>query len=344
MNTLDAPVYTEASEQSSPRQVRLSHLSVEVGHFYMEDLMNGEDRIRRQFRRVAPFLEAMVKLQTAETVSGKPRVSTCFLIDDYFNDETDPGQIIEKLTRIAGEYGITIDYLAREAGCAEADGVPLAEITAAMLLPEPPIGTTGSRPPVLESGWLCNGEGSPKGGSDQAMRPDAWRPPVEFGKRNHSIFLDIELWKNSQVRFEGNLVTERQWSCPFLASVWQLVRLGALRDGNGEPVAQPQAWPEEADWPRRWKDLPAVIQLNPKATPFSAYRAFSILPRTYLHIEHAVSVILSHLDLDEDVIAQTVERARQEKVRVPEEIIKRLSHGFIDDSAEMGEAPRADSR
>jgi len=344
MNTLEVPVYSEAGEQSSARQIKLSHLSVEVGHFYMEDLTNGEDRIRRQFGRVAPFLDAVTRMQAAETGSGKPRVSTCFLIDDYFHNETDPGEIIEKLTRLAGDCGITIDYLAREAGCADADGVPLADITAAMLLPEPPVGTTGSRPPVQESGWLCNGEGSSASESDQAMRPDVWRPPVEFGKRNHSIFLDIELWRNNQVRIDGNLVTRRQWSCPFLASVWQLVRLGALRDGKGEPVAQPQIWPEEAGWPRRWSDLPAVVQLNPQATPFSAYRSFSILPRTYLHIEHAVSVILSHLDLDKTVIDQTVKRARQENVRLPDEITDRLSHGFIDDGAEFYEVQRADSR
>lgn len=343
MNTLDLPVYSEAGEQSSARQIKLSHLSVEVGHFYMEDLIN-EARIRKQFRRVAPFLDAVTRMQTAEISSGKPRVSTCFLIDDYFHDDTDPAEIIEKLTSIAGDCGFTIDYLAREAGCVDANGVPLAEITAAMLLPEPPVGTTGSRPPVQESGWLCNGEGSPTGGSDQAMRPDAWRPPVEFGKRNHSIFLDIELWKNNQVRYDGDLVTQRQWSCPFLASVWQLVRLGALRDGNGEPVAQPQIWPKEAEWPRRWADLPAVIQLNPQASPFSAYRAFSILPRAYLHIEHAVSVILSHLDLDEAVIEQTIKRARQENVRLPVGITERLSHGFIEDVADICEEPRADSR
>lgn len=327
----DPATYSEATEQDEPRHQRLAHLSIEVGHFYMKDLLDGEDRIRAQFRRVTPWVQAAVAGVSAE-VGPRPRVSTCFLIDDYFGSHTNPAEIMKKLLRIADECGISFDYIAREAGCHVADGVPLAELTAAMLLPEPPVGTNGSRPPLHESGWLCNGERSADTDADQAMQVREWRPPVEFGRRNHSIFVDVELWnwKETVDKADGHLVSQRTWSCPFLAAVWHLLRLGMLRH-YGEPVAQPQLWPDDADWPEHWSDLPAVIQLNPRAAPFAAYRTASVLPRSYLAIENAVDVILAHLDLDRAVVEQVVERGREEGLAVPEDIRRRISHVFVED-------------
>ncbi|MGW5054037.1 SCO2522 family protein [Actinokineospora sp. NPDC004072] len=331
MSTLDSPVYTEAAARPEPRQVALSHLSVEVGHFYMEDLLGGPERVRAQFRRVAPWLAAAREAQAAELGGIKPRISTCFLIDDYFRADTDPAAVIPLLLDSAAECGVQIDYLAREAGCHEADRVPLAEITAAMLLPEPPVGTTGSRPPVQDSGWLCNGERSPDSTGRQAMLPAvAWAPPEEFGKRNHSIFLDVELWKDHAVSVDGVRRVERKWSCPFLAAVWQLIRLGQLRHA-GEPVAQPQPW--SGPWPRHWRDLPAVIQLSERPHPFSAYRTSSILPKPYLKIEDAVNVILDHLDLDDAVVAQTARRAEAEGLHLPAQLSDRVAHVFIEAAA-----------
>jgi len=99
-----------------------------------------------------------------------------------------------------------------------------------------------------------------------------------------------------------------RWSCPYLASIWQLVRLGLLRF-NGKKVIEPVQWPKDKAWPEHWRELPAVIQLNPSAKPFAAYTAFSILPERYVGIEHSVRMILEHIALDEDVIDQTIERA-----------------------------------
>jgi hypothetical protein len=344
VTTVDSATYSEATEQDEPRQLQLAHLSVEVGHLYMEDLLNGEDKIRAQFRRVRPWLTAAIADADAGSGDAKPRVSTCFLMDDYFRSDTDPREIVPKLLRIAKECDITIDYLAREAGCWEADGVPLAEMTAAMLLPEPPLRTNGSRPPLRESGWLCNGERSPGDDSDQAMLVRPWQPPTQFGRRQHSIFLDVELWKDSTERVDGKPVSQRIWSCPFLASVWHLLRLGMLRY-YGEPVAQPQPWLAGADWPEHWSDLPAVIQLNPRAAPFAAYRSTSIMPRGYLSIENAVDVILRHLDLDEAVVSQVLSRARAEQVTVPRAVTRRISHIFIEDFEKPASPgmPRADS-
>lgn len=331
MSAPHSAVYTEATAQDKVKGVALAHLSIEVGHLYMEDIRRGEAAIRAQFEQVAPWAAAATAAVSAEVRTlgtETPRVSTCFLIDDYFREDTDPGQVVATLVTIAEQCGITIDYLAREAGCAVAGEVDVAELTAAMLLPEPPPGTDGGRPPLATSGWLCNGERSYPAGSDQAMRVAPWRPPEEFGKRNHSVFLDIELWKEKHEVVGGTPTTRRQWSCPFLASVWQLLRLGMLRN-YGEPVAQPQRWDADAPWPDTWHDLPPVIQLNPRAAPFAAFRSISILPKAYLQIEHAVDVILQHLELDDAVVRQVIERGGEAGLTVPAKVTDRISHVFV---------------
>lgn len=335
--------YSEATEQDRPSNLPLSHLSIEVGHFYMEDLLNGEDRIRAQFRQVAPWVQAAM----AATGQARPRVSTCFLVDDYFRDDTSPGKIVDKLTRIAAECGVEIDYLAREAGCAvtdrpDRDPVQLAEMVVAMLLPEPPAGTNGSRPPLHESGWLCNGERSPASDtqSGQAMQVKPWQPPMEFGGRNHSIFLDVELWKDVPEQTEGRLIRRRVWSCPLLASIWHLLRLGMLRY-YADPVAVPQPPPPDGEWPDTWPQLPAVMRLNPDAAPFAAYRTLSVMPRSYLGIEHAVDVILNHIDLDQAVIDQVIERGRTENIAIPRRVTQRISHVFTD-TTDPSPVPDAD--
>jgi hypothetical protein len=327
---LDVPVYSESATRHEPKHVGLSHLSVEVGHLYMKDFAEGDDdHIRAQFRKVKPWLET-TRTTLRDDYGKRARLSTCFLIDDYFHPEaTRPADVIGRLVRIAGEFGVEIDYLAREAGCSSSDGIPLAEMTAAMLLPEPPVGTTGSRPPVQDIGWLCNGERSPDTNTgNQAMMPvTGWKPAVEFGRRNHSIFLDVELWRDLPDKDGAGSRTWRQWSCPFLASVWQLLRLGALRY-EGRPIVEPEPW--SGEWPARWSDLPSVVQLSERATPFAAYRTLSVLPQAYLGIEHAVRTILDHLDVDESVIAKTVDRGEEEGVFVPVELSTRVSQIFIE--------------
>jgi hypothetical protein len=275
----------------------------------------------------------------------KAKVSTCFLIDDYFGPDTDPGKIIGKLLTAAKECGMTIDYLAREEGCFESpvyvDGVatgariPLAEMVASWIVSEPILQTTGRRPPTDVSGWLCNGRRSSDSDTVQAMRSSTYRPAEEYGRREHSIFLDAQLWappnKKSRIRADA----DRVWSCPFLASIWQLMRLDLLRY-QGAPVVQPQLWPvsgeqdsEDFVWPKSWRDMPAVVQLNPRAHPFAAYRAVSILPRTYVSIEHAVEVILGHLQIDDDVIDLAVRSGIKDGVTVPRPVSHRLEHLFV---------------
>jgi hypothetical protein len=331
---MDAVTYSEEAASHQVQNVQRSHLSIEVGHFYMDQLKDGdgvEERVREQYDRVAPIAMAA----KAGVVSGTstPRISTCFLVDDYFsfNRSLRPRSVIRRIQKVATEHGIPIDYVVREAACAVADGVPLAELTAGHLLAEPSPGTNGSRPPASETGWLCNGERSAEPGTTLAMHPTPWQPPLELSKFRHSIFVDVEMWNERDELVNGKKEPQRTWSCPFLAAVWHLLRLGMLRD-NGKVVATPTLWKPADEWPEHWSDLPAVIQLNPDAAPFAAYRSASILPHDYLHIEHASRVILDHLQLDSAVTDQVAARAAKEGIQLPAKVTSRMSHFFIEGS------------
>jgi hypothetical protein len=313
----DIVSYGEASEQDEVRSIPLAHLSIEVGHFYMDELLNGPDPVRSRFAAARPWLTAARESLRVD----HPRVSTCFLVDDYFFPETSPAEIMPRLLSAAREAGVEIDYIAREAGCQRADSVDVASLAAQGLVEEPPPKTNGSRPQARLSGWLANGRRPSPAGSDEAMRTAAWQPAEEFGRRNHSIFLDVEMWRG-----DG---PDRLWSCPFLAGVWHLLRLGVLRHHN-EPVAQPVPRAVDEPWPESWSDLPAVMQIRENAQPFSAYRAVSILPRTYLPIEHAIRVILEHLTFDDAVLDELVRRGAAEGLVVPRPAVERLAHVFLD--------------
>jgi hypothetical protein len=313
-------VFREASAQPRIEGVPYAHLSIELGHLYAEDYERGTDGLPVHFRRVAPWAAAAGEA-CAATLSGKrARISTCFLVDDYFTPFGSPRTIIPQLLEAAQDSGLRIDYLGRESGCAEADGVALAGLVEGRLVAEPTPRTTGGRPPVTQTGWLSNGQRSPVSGATEAMgsiRP--WSPPMESAANRHSIFLDVELWNE---RPGG----DRLWSCPHLAAVWQLLRLGMLRD-RGRRVARPRPWVGEL--PERWADLPALVQLNPSAAPFCGYRTFSVLAQRYLPIEHAVRLILSQFAAEGGVAAQAIERGRAEGVSLPAELVERVDYAFL---------------
>ncbi|MEV5649008.1 SCO2522 family protein [Nocardia sp. NPDC052254] len=331
--------YTEASERPRIEPIDLSHLSIEVGHFYLNDIADDIDMVTAEFRRIVPLVAAFV--ESARIRFGDDvRVSTCYLIDDYFQPTTDPAQILPKLLDAAHEAGLRIDYLARESGCWQtstfADGVPLgapvpvAEMVAARIVAEPAPPDTGARPPTAQSGWLCNGRRSSLEEPAQAMRARTYRPPEEFGRREHSIFLDVQLWSTGTDDDGAEVI---RWSCPFLAAVWHLLRLGMLRY-HGAAVAQPQPWDRTQPWPRRWHEVAPVLRLEPDAAPFAAYHTLSMLPKRYIGIEHSVRVILDHLALDDDVLAQVIAHGADNPVPVsiPGSVSERLSHLLLDGS------------
>jgi hypothetical protein len=313
--------FRETTAQPRTSSVPLSHLSIELGHLYSEDYRPGYEHLLRHFERVAPWVErARESCRDQLPPKAKPRISTCFLVDDYLNEVPDPATIIDQLRRAAEANGITIDYLARESGCAEADGIPLARLAVDHLVPDPPQHTTGGRPPAAESGWLCNGQRSPERTAPAMQAATGWSPPRENSANPHSIFVDVQLWSDDQ---DG----VRTWACPFLASVWQLIRLGLLRH-HGEPVVRPRLLDEIGPLPRDWRRMPPVVQLNPKATPFSSYRTVSMLRTTFLSVELAVRTILSQMSVSPEILADLDLRSGREAITLPEQIIQRLAYVF----------------
>ena len=314
--TVAEPVFTEQSATPVVRAVALSHLSIELGHLYMNDFKQGPERLREHFLRVRPW----VRTAAGELTARSPRVSTCFLIDDYFTRFSSPAEVVRMLTEAARGTELEIDYVARESGCASAGGIDLATLVQQHLVAEPPEGANGARPPTGETGWLSNGERSPSDRPADAMAaPQPWRPPRQSAVQNHSIFVDIELWSETPAG--------RLWSCAFLAAVWQLQRLGVLRH-RGEPVAEPQRM-AVAELPDDWAAMPAVVQLNPRAAPFRAYRTFSALDGRFLSIEAAVRTILGQVCVDPAVAAQLGDRAAREGLPLPAELVDRVRYAFL---------------
>lgn len=325
MTGLEA-TFQERSAQPRVEQLPLAHVSIELGHLYMEDYAGGVEQLRRHFREVRPWVAAAHERVAAMLGPGKrPRISTCFLVDDYFTRFSTPDQVITQLVEAAGDNGLTIDYVAREAGCAEAGGVRPAELVLDRLVADPPPGTDGVWPPPQESGWLTNGDRPPGSSAQPAMtRSTGFHPPAENAKNRHSIFLAVEIFSAEP---DG-----RQWSCPYLASVWQLLRLGMLRYA-GRTVAPPE--PAGDRLPADWAEMPAILRLNPAAQPFSAYRTLSMLARRFQNIEAAVGVVLSQVAVDEEVQQQVRRRAEAEGFPLPDDLVQRISYVFDGDTTRM---------
>ncbi|MBK3626249.1 hypothetical protein JHN59_15630 [Streptomyces sp. MBT49] len=319
--------FRESSADPRTESVPFSHLSLELGHLYMEDFAEGPTRLRRHFAAVRPWVEAARAGLGPLAPGRRPRISTCFLIDDYFSRLSTPAELIPPLLEAAAEAGLTIDYLARESGCAgsAADGsrhrdrAVLAESVLHRLVESPPPGSNGFRPPVGRTGWLTNGRRTPSQRTSAALdATGVWQPPSETEARGHSVFLDVELWNGPE---DG-----RTWSCAFLAAVWQLVRLGLLRH-NGAAVLTPVRW-EDGTFPADWDALPPVLRLNPSATPFTAYATCSVLPSRFLPVEHAVRVILDQVHVEAEALAQVAERSAGEGFPVPAGVVDRTSYVF----------------
>jgi len=313
--------FLESTAEFKIESLPLSHVSVEVGHLYMEDFADGGSAIRRAFAVAAPWVRTARTPRAigCENEKKPVRVSTCFLIDDYFSRFSSPAAVIPMVLAAAKEQDLEIDYLAKESACAEADGASPADLTLGSLVTEPVPGTTGGRPPLTETGWLTNGQRSPSTSRGEAMsRRTPWQPPRESSRRRHSIFVDVELWD------EHN--GQRTWSCPMLAAVWQLVRLGLLRD-QGRPVVTPQDWTDPR-FPDTWDDLPPVIRLNSNAAAFAAYTTLSVLSPRFLPVELAVRTILSQFASDTYILHEAASRAQRDGMPLPAELVDRIRYVF----------------
>jgi hypothetical protein len=310
--------FLETTADFKVESLPLSHVSVEIGHLYMEDFAGGVDAVRRTFATAAPWVDTARTPQAVGCGKKSVRVSTCFLVDDYFSRFSSPAAVIPMVLAAAEREGVEIDYLARESACASANGMSPASLVLGSLVTEPVPGTTGGRPPLTETGWLTNGQRSPSMGSEAMARRIPWQPPRESARRRHSIFVDVELWdeRNGQ----------RTWSCPMLAAAWQLMRLGLLRD-HGRPVMSAQDWADPG-FPDNWDDLPPVIRLRPKAAAFAAYTTLSVLSPRFLPVELAVRTILSQFACDNSVFAEATDRAIRDEMRSPDELVDRIRYVF----------------
>ncbi|SBT88343.1 hypothetical protein GA0115233_100259 [Streptomyces sp. DI166] len=313
-------VFRESTAEPRTRAVPLAHLSLELGHLYMEDFQLGPKRLGEHFAEVRIWADA-VRARAARRVK-RPRISTCFLIDDYFTRFSTPDEVIPTVLEEAGRAGLTIDYLARESGCAVADGVALAESVAHRLVESPPPGSYGFRPPASRTGWLTNGSRSPASPPRTDRGRTDWEPPVETAARNHSIFMDVELWSDDK---NG----QRVWSCSFLAAVWQLARLGLLRH-LGEPVLVPREQ-DVAALPPDWDRLPPLIKVSATKAAFSAYRTCTLVPHHFLPVENAVRLVLDQVDVDTAALAQVAKRSADEGMPVPPEVAQRATYVFYEE-------------
>jgi len=315
-------VRTEFRQSSADLKVDslpLSHVSVEIGHLYMDDLADGEAAIQNTFASAAPWVRAAYNPRAIGCGKESARVSTCFLIDDYFSRFSSPAEVIPMVVAAAEREGLQIDYLARESASAQAGGSSPASLMLGRLVTEPVAGTTGGRPPLTKTGWLTNGQRSPSTSRGEAMakrRP--WQPPVESARRRHSIFIDIELWDE-----HGG---GRTWSCAALAAVWQLIRLGLLRD-HGHPILLPQDWTDKV-LPDSWDDMPSITRLRPGAAAFAAYTTLSVLSPRFLPIELAVRTILGQFAGDRSILAEADARAARDGMQLPTELVDRIRYVF----------------
>jgi hypothetical protein len=311
--------FRELDAEPRVEAVPFAHMSIELGHLYMEDFAAGLDRLKAQFGKVVLWARtARETIPLRHGPKARPRVSTCFLIDDYFTQFSTPAAVIPVLLDAAAAVGLEIDYLARESACAESDGVPIAAMVAGRLTALPQVGANGSRPPTVESGWLCNGKRS-EPENQEAMRRTEWEPPTEIGARNHSVFVDVELWNDRNGK--------RTFSCAYLAAIWQLLRLGVLRH-EGASIIRPR---QIAEFPQRWDELPSIVQLRPAAAPFCGYRTFSVLPSRFLQVEQAVRVILGQTSLQPELLDQLTERGSRDGVSVPRDVTQRIDYVFFGD-------------
>ncbi|HEX2143546.1 MAG TPA: SCO2522 family protein [Glycomyces sp.] len=326
-------MYEESSAKQRTERFGMSHLSIEVGHLYADDLARP-DILKEEMASAAAWVHGTTEALTKRLGGRRPRVSTCYLVDEYSNhDMPPPEELIGVITEAADDAGLHIDYLARESACAQMGPLDLAGLVADRIVFEPPPGTNGSRPPVARSGWLCNGVPSPKPARVAMGVPDQWKPPSQNAKREHSVFLDVELWSETE---QG-----RRWSCPMLAAVWQLLRLGVLRDEGrriGVPEPVDAIVPDEhghdpdhavgARFPEAWAAMPGILQLDAKAFPFPAYRTVSVLSVGYLEVEHAVRVICGAVRPDTGAVDSIRRSAEREGLALPKELVDRLTYIF----------------
>lgn len=266
--------------------------------------------------------------QGGEGPGRPPTFSTCLLIDDYFLPERVElptfAELIGAIWSASQHTGVGVNYVMREAACSQAAfdfedagsvimWAPVETFLSrlkqwpkegqAKLRPDfvPPAGMGGAGgAPAGGSNWFSNGSRTPvsPGLVEAGQKPpeglsNSWLPPQEYGARNHSVFLDVEVYDEFSDK-ERKSSGEWRYSCASLAAVWQALRLGELRR-SGE-VPQAVAFGDAAQWDTvSWSEAPPLLSFDAKS-PFAAQQTVSFLHPRFLSTEHAVSALLSGFD------------------------------------------------
>jgi hypothetical protein len=282
--------------------VAFADLSVEVAHTYLGGATP------EQLRRTAFVAATYVKPVVASYQERGRTVSTCVLIDDYFgsSDEMSSTEAAEVTVSACAKAGLTVHHIVREAACAETVEQLIERIRPE---PEPDVGTQFE--PLEKVGWLANGARSLRQRPSIRVAGEPPDPnervalaPSSFGRRQHTIFLDVELWSQRPD-------TTRLYSCPLLAAWWQMVRLGMLRNSGGRPIA------------------PTDTTSLSDAPPLAARRTLTVLDPAFLEVEHAVRSILSQVDLPADW-KRSLQTSRTPAT--PTTHLERIAYMFIADS------------
>lgn len=275
--------------------LEIAHMSVEIAHVYLGELTEetAGDALAAAVDRVGPVIDHMTK-------SRGRTVSTCILIDDYFESKgPTPREAVEIFRNAAARLGFRLDWIAFEADCALA-----ADYFFDNLYPQPRFGESshgglyGEPNRLSRSGqlWISNGDPTRETKAPRSRRflgeetkylPGKVRPEIAT-----SIALDVEIAKAGSQ--DGDLM----WSCPFLAACWQLIRLGCWREPSGGMLA-----------PKR------LLAVSDRPPPFFAQRTLSHLPTRYLRVEHAVQVILAQLTIDDRARREIDPHAKEFEIR-----------------------------
>jgi hypothetical protein len=257
---------------------------MEVGHFYADTIAQGRDVLAEHFSAIHTVAQTAIRAWTIQKAQAykqpvsairKPLVTTCFMFDDYHNRpaaSTSPAEPLGLILDAAADANVQIDYVVREAAYA-----PMAEVVLTSLMREARVRATDEG-----SGWLLAEE--PRTQYAMAMGYEERAPT------RSPINISVELYSHP-----AGTKGRTSWACPFLASMWQIHRLGGVA---GLPTPEPtQVLGELPNW-KHWEDVPSVIQRNPDAAPFAAAETFSILPNAFTPVEGAVDRIIAALNMN----------------------------------------------
>lgn len=280
--------------------IERSDISFELVHLYAgsetfeKELIDGVRLAQRWFKCVEEFEQ------------NKTLFSNVAFIDDYSssgNKKVERSEIQSRVRDAFASAGLRLDYIAYEADCAETCRY---------------IDINLSGPPKKGAGSY----------SSKRLRYDYVSPEEKFithakkrrgtsGRapeyRNH---VGIDIGVGTQSTDSGNL-TEKIWSCPAAAAWWQMIRFGVLPHLEEEH----ELGAPKGTWKRDDENCP----------PFIARRTLSLLPSSYISIEHAVRVIIQNLhDLNAALYDKVRKGPKGPKDREMTALLNQMSYIFHD--------------